>query len=276
MTKTILITGCSSGIGLCAAEKLQQRGYQVFATARKESDVKKLQEKGLASLHLDLNDSNSIKNSLEKILQQTHGTLDAVFNNAGFAVPGAVEDITRDMMRTQFETNVFGTMELTNLILPIMRKQNHGRIIFNSSILGIVTMPFRGAYNASKFAIEGFANTLRQELRNSGIFVSIINPGPIETLFRHNAQKNYQLTLRDKESYYRDNYSHMEKRFIEPDASEKHLTLGPNAVVKKLIHALESKHPKAHYFVGFPAHLFAVLRRVLPDGGLDFVMKLID
>ncbi|MEO8400397.1 MAG: SDR family NAD(P)-dependent oxidoreductase [Gammaproteobacteria bacterium] len=272
MQKTILITGCSSGIGLCAAEILQKKGYRVFATARKDSDLVKLKSLGLETVLLDVNDSDSIRRGLNDVLEKTGGTLDALFNNAGFAQAGAVEDLTRDMMREQFETNVFGAMELTNLVVPVMRKQGHGRIIQNTSILGIVAMPFRGAYNASKFALEGFTHTLRQELYNTGIFVSIIAPGPIHSNLRKNALLHYEENLSQRKSIHRDLYTKMEKYFFKLTASEKRFTQGPDAVVKKLICALESKHPKAHYYVTFSAHLFAVLRRILPDSALDALM----
>lgn len=272
MPKSILITGCSSGIGLCAAETLHQKGYRVFATARKESDVIKLREKGLDSFQLDVNDSNSIQTTLQNILQKTNGTLDALFNNAGYVQAGAVEDLTREMMREQFETNVFGAMELTNLVIPIMRKQGHGRIIQNTSLLGIVTMPYRGAYNASKFALEGFSNTLRQELRGTSIFVSIIVPGPISSELRAKAYQQYQKTIAEKNSPHQSTYQQMEKNYFSP-GNARDFTGDPNKVVAKLIHALESPKPKAHYYVGFPANLFAFLRRVLSDSALDWVMN---
>lgn len=273
MQKSILITGCSSGIGQRAAQVLKEKGYRVFATARKQSDVDQLAQDGFESTVLDVDDSASIQRALQFVLEKTGGTLDALFNNAGYAVPGAVEDLTRDMMQQQFETNVFGPMELTNRVIPIMRQQGHGRIIQNTSILGVVAIPFRGAYNASKFALEGFSNTLRQELRSSGIFVSIIAPGPITSRFRDNSFQVYEHTLRDKPSHYTKSYQYMEKNLKRTSVSEKKLTLTPDAVVTKLVHALESQSPKARYYIGFPAHLFAWLRRLLPDTALDWVIK---
>jgi len=270
--KTILITGCSSGIGLSAAQILKQRGYRVFATARKEADVEKLKGLGLESLMLDVNDSHSIKAAIDKILSLSNGTLDAVFSNAGFVTAGAVEDLNRDMMREQFETNVFGCMEVVNLILPIMRKQGYGRIVLNTSILGIITMPYRGAYAASKFALEGFGQTLRQELRDSPISVSMIVPGPIQSKLRENAYKIYKKTLEPSPSFYKNLYQKMEKYFFNPTPSERRVTLPPDAVVKKLIQALESPRPKAHYYIGLPAYIFAFLRRVLPDSALNWVI----
>jgi NAD(P)-dependent dehydrogenase (short-subunit alcohol dehydrogenase family) len=270
MQKSILITGCSSGIGLCAAQTLQKRGYRVFAAVRKENDLAKLA--GIESLIMDINDSNSIRAGLNSVLEKTNGTLDALFNNAGFVQAGAVEDLTRDMLRAQFETNVFGTMELTNLVIPIMRKQGHGRIIQNTSILGIVAMPFRGAYNASKFALEGFTSTLRQELHGTAIFVSAIAPGPIHSDLRKNALGHYEKNLQKKNTVHRELYTKMEKYFFKLTASEKRFTESPEEVVKKLILALESKKPKAHYYVTFSAHLFAFLRRILPDSALNALM----
>lgn len=276
MDKSILITGCSTGIGLCAAKALHTKGYRVFATARKESDVTKLQSLGLESLRLDVNSSDSIRSALNHVLDKTGGTLDALFNNAGFVQAGAVEDLTRDMMREQFETNVFGPMELTNLVIPIMRKQGYGRIIQNTSILGIVAMPLRGAYNASKFALEGFTQTLRQELRGTGIFVSIIAPGPVRSELRKNALIHYEENLSKRNTIHRNLYQQMETYFFKLPSSKDRYAAEPDAVVKKLLLALESKNPKAHYYVTFFAHLFAFFRRILPDATLDALMAKIN
>jgi NAD(P)-dependent dehydrogenase (short-subunit alcohol dehydrogenase family) len=180
--KTILITGCSSGIGLCVAGGLKDIGYRVFATARKVEDVEKLKEKGFESVQLDLCQSGSIKQAVQEVLGHTDGKLYALFNNGAYGQPGAVEDLRRDVLIEQFEANVFGWLELTNLIIPVMRKQGFGRIIQNSSVLGMVSLSYRGAYNASKYAIEGLTDTLRLELAGTGIKVSLIEPGPIEHL----------------------------------------------------------------------------------------------
>jgi NAD(P)-dependent dehydrogenase (short-subunit alcohol dehydrogenase family) len=274
MSQTILITGCSSGIGWCAAQTLHKKGYRVFATARKDTDLEKLRAAGIESVQMDMEDAASIAAGLAQVLEKTGGTLDALFNNAGFAVPGAVEDLTLPMLRKQFETNVFGPIELTNRVIPVMRKQGHGRIIMNTSILGIITMPYRGAYNASKFALEGFSNTLRQELHGTSISVSIIAPGPVMTHFRENANKNYQENLQDKSSIHKNAYLSMEKNLSNMPKSEKMFTESPDKVIEKLLHALESKSPDSRYYVGVPAHLFAFLRRILPDAALDWVVAL--
>ncbi|MDH5179633.1 MAG: SDR family oxidoreductase [Gammaproteobacteria bacterium] len=271
--KSILITGCSTGIGLCVAKGLSARGYRVFATARKPEDVTGLRELGLESLQLDLDDSKSIKAAVETVLQQTGGTLDALFNNGAYGQPGAIEDLTRDSLREQFETNLFGWLELTNLILPIMRQQGHGRIIQNSSVLGLVCMPYRGAYNASKFALEGLTDTLRLELAGTNIHISLIEPGPIESRFRANAFKAYQRNVNKDSSPHRDRYIAMENR-LQKQGPAAPFTLPPEAVLHKVIHALESKRPKIRYYVTFPTWLFATLKRVLPVFLLDKILRI--
>jgi len=175
-SKTILITGCSTGIGYSTAITLKNRGHNVIATARKSSDVIRLKQEGFTTLHLDLADNNSIQIAVKQAIVLTEGKIDALFNNGAFGQAGAVEDLSRDTLRSQFETNLFGTHELTNLVLQLMRKQGHGRIIYNSSVLGLVAMPYRGAYTASKFALEGLADTLRQELYDIPIYISLIEP----------------------------------------------------------------------------------------------------
>lgn len=274
-SKSILITGCSSGIGLVTAEILKKRGYRVIASARKPEDVAKLKTMGFECVQLDLTDPSSIKQAVDETLALTGGTLDALFNNAGFLQAGAIEDLTPDLNRSQFETNVFGPMELTRHIVPIMRQQGHGRIIQNSSILGVITLPYYGAYNASKFALEGFSNTLRQELRGTNIYVSIINPGPIVSELRAKAYQTYQSTLATKNTTHQEAYQQMEKSYFKSSKKRDRLAKGPEAVTKKVIHALENPHPKAHYYVGVPAQVMAFLRRVLPDSALDWALSTI-
>ncbi len=270
--KSILITGCSTGIGLCCASELQKQHYRVFATARKEKDVAQLKAQGFESYQLDLNDSNSIKTALKEVLKQTGGTLDALFNNGAYGQPGAVEDLSREVLTKQFQSNVFGTQELTNYVIPIMRQQGYGRIIYNGSVLGIIALPFRGAYNASKYALEGLADTLRLELYGSGIEVSIIEPGPISSAFRKNSFIQYQQNIDKEKSFFKRNYEGMEAR-LKKKGTAVPFTLPPEAVFKKLQHALESPHPKAHYYVTFPTYLFATLKRILPTRALDWVLR---
>ena len=269
--KTILITGCSTGIGYCVAKGLQQRGYRVFATARREESVAALRAEGLESLQLDLNSSDSIKKATAEILERSGGELYALFNNGAFGLVGAVEDLSREAMRTQFETNVFGWLELTNRILPVMRQQGYGRIIQNSSVLGFVAMPFRGAYNASKFAIEGLSDTLRLELRDTDIHVSLIEPGPILSHFRQNAFRALETHIDIEHSVHREKYLGVLQRLKKAGPAVP-FTLPPEAVLKKVIHVLESRRPKARYYVTFPTYLFAYLKRVLPVNWLDRIL----
>jgi len=272
MTKqNILITGCSSGIGLCAATVLHNRGYNVVATVRKTQDAIPLQQLGITTTELDLTDSTSIRHAIDFTLAHFNGQVDALFNNAAYGQPGAVEDLSRDVLREQFETNVFGTQELTNLVISQMRKQGHGRIIYNSSVLGIISMAYRGAYNASKYAIEGLADTLRQELQGSNIYISLIEPGPIISQFRANAFAKYQQHIDKNISHHQDVYLAMERRLTKQGAAVP-FTLPPEAVVKKLIHAVESSRPKIRYYVTFPTYLFATLKRILPHRLLDWIL----
>lgn len=269
---SILITGCSSGIGLCVAEGLKTRGYRVFATARKPKDVEMLQQRGFESLQLDLADSASITTALEEVLQRTGGCLDALFNNGAYGQPGAVEDLRREVLREQFETNLFGTHELTCKALEVMRRQGHGRIVHNSSVLGLITLPFRGAYNSSKFALEGLTDTLRLELHGTGIHLSLIEPGPITSRFRANAFTKYKENIDKENSPFRETYEAMERRLTKKGPAAP-FTLPPEAVLEKVVHALESKRPKARYYVTFPTWLFATLKRILPHHGLDWVLR---
>lgn len=269
--KTILITGCSSGIGLCVAEGLHARGWRVFATARKPDDVVMLEAKGLEALQLDLADSASLRAAVDAVLTRTGGTLDALFNNGAYGQAGAVEDLRREVLREQFETNLFGTAELTNLVIPAMRRQGHGRIVQNSSLLGYVALPYRGAYNASKYALEGLTDTLRLELRGSGIHVVLVEPGPITSRFRANAFASYQRNIDKAGSFHRARYEAMERRLTKPGPAAP-FTLPPQAVLKAVIHAVESPRPKIRYRVTFPSTFFAWCRRFLPDRLLDNIL----
>lgn len=269
--KAVLISGCSSGIGLCVAQGLQARGYRVFATARKPADVERLQALGLESLPLDLDDSSSIRGAVDEVLRRTDGRLYALFNNGAYGQPGAVEDLSRATLRRQLETNLLGWLELTNLILPVMRRQGYGRIIQNSSVLGLVVMPYRGAYNSSKYALEGLTDTLRLELRGSGIHVSLIEPGPILSRFRDNAFAAYKKNIDIDNSPHREQYLAMEQRLTREGPAVP-FTLPPTAVLDKVIHALESPRPKIRYYVTFPTWLFATLRRILPYRLLDRIL----
>jgi NAD(P)-dependent dehydrogenase (short-subunit alcohol dehydrogenase family) len=270
-SKSVLITGCSSGIGLCVAEGLQQRGYRVFATARRPADVEMLSQRGLEALLLDVSDDDSIDQAVEEILSRTGGTLYALFNNGAYGQPGAVEDLSREALRAQFETNLFGWHALTRKLIPVMRRQGEGRIIKNSSVLGLIVLPFRGAYNASKFALEGLTDTLRLELEGTNIHVSLIEPGPIRSKFRDNAHAAFKKHIDAENSVYREHYAAMENR-LKKEGDGMPFTLPPEAVLKRVIHALESKRPQVRYYVTFPTYLFGTLRRLLPYRWLDRVL----
>ncbi|MGH8557557.1 MAG: SDR family NAD(P)-dependent oxidoreductase [Methylococcales bacterium] len=269
---SVLISGCSSGIGKTTAYGLRKRGYRVFATARKNSDINQLIKEGFETFRLDLADSSSIQEAVNLVFEKTGGKLDALFNNAAFGQPGAVEDLSRDVLRNQFETNFFGTHELTNLVLPKMREQGHGRILYNSSVLGLVALTFRGAYNASKFALEGLADTLRMELYNTNIKIILIEPGPILSNFRQNSFELYKKHIRPESSPYRKVYQLMEERLTHEGAAVP-FTLPPEAVLQKVILALESPKPKIRYYVTVPTYLFAGLRRALPHRALDWCLR---
>lgn len=269
--KSVLITGCSSGIGYCVAKGLQARGYRVFATARQAKDVARLHAEGLESCVLDLTDSASIHQAVDWVLEQTGGTLYALFNNGAYGQPGAVEDLSREVLREQFETNLFGWHELTTRVIPVMRQQGYGRIVQNSSILGLVAMTYRGAYNASKYAVEGLTDTLRLELKGSGIHISLVEPGPIRSKFRDNAFQHYRQSIQPEHSHHRFAYMAMEAR-LQKQGPAVPFTLGPEAVLNAVIHALEAKRPQIRYYVTVPTHLFAFLRRVLPFRWLDWLL----
>jgi len=270
--KNILITGCSTGIGYSAATILHQKGYQVIATVRKREDAQTLETQGITCTLLDLADSESILSAFNFVCEQFNGRIDVLFNNGAFGQPGAVEDLSRSVLREQFETNVFGTQELTNLVVAQMRQQGHGRIAYNSSVLGIISLAYRGAYNASKYAIEGLADTMRLELQGSNIHVSLIEPRPIESQFRANAFAKYQQNIDKSNSAHYATYEAMEKRLTKVGPAAP-FTLPAEAVVDKLIHVIESKRPKIRYYMTFPTYLFATLKRFLPHRALDWVLS---
>ena len=266
--KTILITGCSTGIGRCLADGLKAKNYSVITTARKKEDIEALNNAGFEAVMLDLADSNSIQSAAETILAKANGQLYGLVNNAAYGLTGAIEDLPIQALRDQFETNVLGTQELTNLIIPSMRKNNEGRIIQISSVLGFVTMKYRGAYCASKYALESLSDAMRYELANANIKVSLIEPGPIKSEFRNNVVTNFNKVIDKDKSIHADAYRKMESEVGKPVP----FTLGPEAVLEKVIHALESEKPKARYCVTFPTYLFTFLKRILPNFLMDKIL----
>lgn len=270
--KSILITGCSSGIGYDAAHALHKRGWRVFATCRKQEDCDRLIEEGLESFLLDQSDAESMTSAVAETMNRTGGTLDALFNNAAFGIPGAVEDLPTDALRSIFETNLFGYHELTRQVIPIMRAQGHGRILNCSSVLGFVVLKWRGAYNSTKFAMEGLTDTLRIEMRDSGIDVILIQPGPITSKIRQNSIPHFEKWIDWKSSVRRSQYEeNLNKRLYEdrgPDTFE----LPASAVSDKIWQALTDDSPKARYKITTPTHLMAVLKRLLPNGMIDWLI----
>jgi len=270
--RPVLITGCSSGIGRCAAQGLRERGYRVLATARKIRDVEALGNQGFETALLDLDDPNTIEQALGAFLERTQGRLYGLFNNGAYGQPGAVEDLSREVLRAQLETNLLGWHDLTRRVIPVMRQQGYGRIIQNSSILGFAAMAYRGAYNCSKFALEGLTDTLRLELHGSGIWVSLIEPGPIESRFRENAYRMWRKNIDPEHSVHQTEYRAMVARLAKQGPAAP-FTLPPEAVLKRVVHALENPRPKPRYPVTLPTLLFGFLKRILPDRTLDALLR---
>lgn len=270
--KSILITGCSSGIGYAAAHGMRAQGWRVFAACRKTEDCARLQAEGFEAPFLDYQNEDSIAAAVEEILAATGGTLDALFNNGAYAIPGAIEDLSTDAMRDIFESNFFGWHTLTRAVLPVMQSQGHGRIVQCSSVLGFVAMPWRGAYNATKFALEGLTDTLRQEMRDSNIHVILIEPGPITSDFRKNSIDQFERWIDWRASTRAKQYEVELRPRLYASVKKDRFELGPEAVVEKLIHAVTSPRPRPRYYVTFPTYLSGVLRRLLPTRALDWVL----
>ena len=270
--KTILVTGCSSGIGWAAARMMKERGWRVLATARRPEDLVRLKaELGVEALHLELADPASIAAAADAALAASGGRIEALFNNAAYGQPGAVEDLAADVLRRQFEVNVIGTHDLTRRLIPAMRAAGRGRIVQCSSVLGLVAAPFRGAYCASKFALEGLSDALRLELAGTGIHVSLIEPGPIRTRFVEHALAVAKANIDIAGSVHRVRYEALIDGLAR--GGKQTFKLEPEAVVARLVHAVESPRPKARYFVTTPTYAAAFLKRVLPTRALDLFAK---
>ena len=269
----ILITGCSSGIGLETAKLLKDKGYKVYATARKKEDVLMLQDLDFISYKLDVTNSVEISEVLERILKLDK-SLDAVFNNAGFGQPGAVEDLSTKVLKEQFETNFFGTHELIFQAMKIFRNQGYGKIIQHSSVLGLISLKFRGAYNASKYAIEGLTDTFRQELLNhNGIFISTINTGPVTSKFRENALKMFNKNINAKDSYFRNTYEQELKSRLESKEDTTPFNLPASSVAKVVLKIMKAKKPKPRYYVTIATYLLGFAKRVLSTNLLDKLLN---
>lgn len=271
--KSILITGCSSGIGLDAAQFLHTQGWQVFASCRQQDDCDRLEAQGFKSPRIDYEDPDSIQAGLAQVMKETGGTLDALFNNGAYAIPGAVEDLPCDALRIAFEANLFGWHDLTTRVIPIMRAQGYGRIINCSSVLGLVPMKWRGAYIATKFALEGLTDTLRLEMRDTDIHVSLIEPGPITTDFRINATKQFEKWIDWEASPRADQYRNsLRKRLYAKTDKPDLFELPSSAVTAKLAHALTARRPRPRYYVTKATYIMGALRRILPTRQLDWIL----
>ena len=273
--KNILITGCSKGgIGYDTAHFLKERGFRVLATCKKEKDCEILKNEGFESHTIDLNDSKSIKEGFLWALYKSNHKIDALFNNGAYGQPGAVEDLSRETLKEQFETNVFGTQELTNLVIKQMRKQGYGKIIYNSSVLGFVSMKYRGAYNSSKYAIEGLCDTLRLELYRSDIDIVLIEPGPIKSRFRENALEKFLKNIDIKSSPHKEIYQKtLDRLNSKKDAP---FTLEARAVSEVVLKILKSKNPKPRYLITTPTKVFWYLKKILSTKMMDKILRSVD
>ena len=271
--RSILITGCSTGIGLAAARTLKARGWRVLATARKAADLERLaREEGLETIACEMSDMASVAACAEQALHRTGKKLDALYNNAAYGLIGAMEDISAAQLRDHFEVNVIAAHELTRRIVPAMRAQGHGRIVMCSSVLGFLSGPYRGAYSASKFALEALSDALRVELKPANIHVSLLEPGPIETQFMASTLATFRASIDTEASPHRDYYARRMKDMEQGRGATSRFRLGPEAVVAKLVHALEAPKPRARYRVGLPTHAAAIMKRLLPDNLLDRIV----
>jgi NAD(P)-dependent dehydrogenase (short-subunit alcohol dehydrogenase family) len=262
---SIIVTGCSSGIGAWCARALAKEGWRVFATVRRPEDLWPLENDGIEAFVMDYTKPDTIYSLVEQVFARTGGRLDALFNNGAYGQAGAVEDLPTEALRLQLETNVIGWHDLTRQVIPAMRAQGHGRIVQCSSILGIVPYRWRGAYNASKFALEGLTLTMRMELAGSGIEVSLIEPGPITSRFTTNAIAYVERFIDMKGSVHAKEYERQMRRLKGENAPARG-KLGPDAVYAALKRALTAKKPKPHYIVTQPAKQGAFLKKLLPAG----------
>jgi len=273
--RSILITGCSSGIGHHLAHALAARGWRVFATCRKEEDCARLRDEGLESFRLDYEEINSIEVAFDEAIERTGGRLDALFNNGAYAIPGAVEDLPARALRQIFEANFFGWHSLTRRAIPVMRAQGHGRIIMNSSILGFSALRMRAAYVATKYALEGYTDSLRLEMNGTKIEVILLEPGPIRTRIRQNARPHYERWIDAGNSPWATFYAEvLEPRLYAADPAPDPFELSCEATTAKLIHALESRRPRARYYVTTPTYIVGIMRRLLPTRVLDRILLL--
>lgn len=273
MTKSILITGCSSGIGYDAAHGMRAAGWRVFASCRKAEDCDRLRVEGFDAPLIDYTDPDTLTSGLAEVLAATGGTLDALFNNGGFAIPGAVEDLPRDALRSNFDVNVFGVHDLTIRVIPVMRAQGHGRIVQHSSVLGLITLPWRGSYNCTKHALEGLTDTLRVEMTDTNIKIVTMNTGPVTSDIRKNSIPHFERWIDWKSSARKAQYETGLQKRLYQDTGPDRFELPASAVTAKLLTACTHPNPKPRYYVTTPTYMMGFLRRILPTRALDWVLR---
>jgi NAD(P)-dependent dehydrogenase (short-subunit alcohol dehydrogenase family) len=266
--QVILVTGCSTGIGRATAIEAAERGHRVFASARRREDIAELTAKGIETLALDVTDRASIREAVKTTLAMA-GRIDALVNNAGYGQYGAIEDVSPEEWRAQFEVNVFGTVEVLREVLPGMRAARRGTIVNVSSLAGKVTVPFAGPYCASKHAIEAISDALRVELAPWRIRVVVVEPGPIGTRFGDRSREAAARILATPGPYSRF-YENAER------ASQKDFQRGrrkPETVARVIVRAIESRRPKTRYRVAPLARILVPLKGITTDRFLDRRMK---
>ena len=270
--KNVLVTGCSSGIGAATAITLRNEGWNVVPTARKDEDLEALRKQGFTPIRLDVADADSVRAVANETLRFFDGQAGGLVNNAGFGQPGALEDLSRDAMRYQFEVNVFGMQQLTNYFIPVFRQQGWGRIVNISSVVGRISLPFLGIYSATKFAMEAMSDAMRVELSHSGIGISLVEPGPIASQFKVTALERAKEELTKQAGHHSDLYAEQMLRDTTDEIDNPRFKLPPEAVARKILHALESTHPRSRYKVTVPAYLGAIMSRIAPDTLIDTIL----
>ena len=276
-TKNILITGCSSGIGKDVAITLHNKGWRVFATCRSKTDCTFFTKLGIESFPLDLLKEESINCAVNLVKEKTKSQLDVLFNNGAYAIPGAIQDIPRSAMREIFEVNVFGQIDLINRCIPLMMSSDYPKIINCSSVLGFISLPYRGLYSATKYSIEALTDALRRENYDSKIKFVLIQPGPINTDIKKKSVKHFEKWINWKKSIHKKTYENkVIKRLYDNNYKDSFNSyeLQPDEVTKILINVLNSKKPKARYKITIQTKIAQIMTKLLPTNILDWFFKI--
>ena len=276
-TKNILITGCSSGIGKNVAITLHNKGWRVFATCRSKTDCTFFTKLGIESFPLDLLKEESINCAVNLVKEKTKSQLDVLFNNGAYAIPGAIQDIPRSAMREIFEVNVFGQIDLINRCIPLMMNSDYPKVINCSSVLGFISLPYRGLYSATKYSIEALTDALRRENYDSKIKFVLIQPGPINTDIKKKSIKHFEKWIDWKKSIHQKTYENkVIKRLYDDNYKDSFNSyeLQPDEVTKILINVLNSKKPKARYKITIQTKIAQIMIKLLPTNTLDWFFKI--